>query len=100
MAPFFMVVFFAALAQAVAGINSSSWRKPQVTLSYADRVNLANQALNRSISVIDTVETGRATVYSQMAEIDFLTNQTKHEGQLDGYIYANTKGNEYAETPL
>ncbi|KAJ6527870.1 hypothetical protein DFH09DRAFT_1371341 [Mycena vulgaris] len=35
-----------------------------------------------------------------MAEIDVLTNQTKHEGQLDGYIYANIHGDESAATPL
>ncbi|KAJ7922272.1 hypothetical protein B0H13DRAFT_2655699 [Mycena leptocephala] len=85
------VVFVAGLVQAVAGIDSSSWRKPQVTLSFTDRVNLATQALNRSISVVNTIESARATVYNQMAEIDVLTNQTKHENQLDGYIYATSK---------
>jgi hypothetical protein len=35
-----------------------------------------------------------------MAEIDVLTNQTKHENQLDGYIYANIKGDEFAAKPL
>ncbi|KAJ7884522.1 hypothetical protein B0H13DRAFT_2343640 [Mycena leptocephala] len=84
---------------AAPGIVSSSWRKPNVTLSSAERVTLASAALERSVSAINTDTGFRATVYYQMADFDDLTNQTMYEDQLLGFISAATKSQQDPAKP-
>ncbi|KAJ7469010.1 hypothetical protein FB451DRAFT_1255537 [Mycena latifolia] len=83
---------FSGILAALAGpeFASSSWRKPEVTLSSAERVALANAALDQSISVISTTAALRATVFSQMAEFDIVTNQTTNGDALQDYLSAAT----------
>ncbi|KAF7348868.1 Glycoside hydrolase family 76 protein [Mycena venus] len=72
----------AVLASSEAG--SSSWRKPNVTLSSAERVALAEF---------------RATVYYQMADFDALTNNTTYANDLRDEISATTQSQEKAAKP-
>ncbi|KAJ7769010.1 hypothetical protein B0H16DRAFT_1518905 [Mycena metata] len=74
---------------------SSFWRKPNVTVSRTDRVSLAEAALQKAITFLDTTAQfsdaadtyGTAGVlYSQLAEFDLATNQTKYADTLEQYF--------------
>ncbi|KAJ7249634.1 hypothetical protein C8J57DRAFT_1723828, partial [Mycena rebaudengoi] len=73
---------------AFAGLlASSTWRKPAIVSSSADRIKLASDALEEAIShlsstgqfigePLDFQVSGR--LYEQMAEFDLMTNQTRY----------------------
>ncbi|KAJ7773512.1 hypothetical protein B0H14DRAFT_2965821 [Mycena olivaceomarginata] len=69
---------------------SSLWRKPNVTMSLADRVSVAQAALEKAITSLDTttalfpdaMDGKSGALYSQMAEFDLATNQTKYADTL------------------
>ncbi|KAJ6543145.1 hypothetical protein B0H19DRAFT_1311313 [Mycena capillaripes] len=84
---------------AVPAIESSSWRKPDVTLSMAERVSLAGAAIERSRSGLNTTTGFRATVYYQMADFDDLTNQTAYRDILPNLISQSTKSQENSAKP-
>ncbi|KAJ7812334.1 hypothetical protein B0H13DRAFT_2471204, partial [Mycena leptocephala] len=87
------IVFHNLLAVlAVPGIVSSSWRKPNVTLSSSERIHLASAALEQSASIARTVEQFRATVYYEMAEFDIATKQTTYAQELQQYLPSTTNG--------
>ncbi|KAF7337356.1 Glycoside hydrolase family 76 protein [Mycena sanguinolenta] len=70
-------------------VSESSWRKPDVTQSLPDLINLASAALGKAIDGSSIVNqfNGQtyeivATLYSEMAELDLVTNQTQYEDTL------------------
>ncbi|KAJ6552153.1 hypothetical protein B0H10DRAFT_1931584, partial [Mycena sp. CBHHK59/15] len=67
---------------AAAEITSSSWRKPDVTVSTADRVSIAGSALAKAVSMIALTTAFRGTVFYEMSEYDIVTNQTTYEDTL------------------
>ncbi|KAJ7777676.1 hypothetical protein DFH07DRAFT_936690 [Mycena maculata] len=76
-----------------AQVPSPSWRKSDITTSAVDRVNLTGTALDVAIGRLngEGLFNGEATgiagyLYSQMAEFDIITNQTKYETTLEQYL--------------
>ncbi|KAJ7796986.1 hypothetical protein B0H14DRAFT_3143605, partial [Mycena olivaceomarginata] len=75
---------------------SSLWRKPNVTMSRADRVSVAEAALEKAITFLDTSNAlfpdpgdsygVSGAFYSQLAEFDLATNQTKYADTLQQYF--------------
>ncbi|KAJ7640035.1 hypothetical protein DFH06DRAFT_1334946 [Mycena polygramma] len=104
MLPFLCVygwpIFIGTLAVlATPVIDLSSWRKPDVALTMAERVSLAEAALQRSVSGMSTTTEFLATVYYQMADFDALANQTTYSDALPGYISDSTKSQEKTAKP-
>ncbi|KAK7053556.1 glycoside hydrolase family 76 protein [Favolaschia claudopus] len=72
---------------------SPSWRNPNITTSFADRVSLSEAALN---AAVDRLSGGGqfngeqfgfpGNLYSQMAQFDIATNQTKYQSTVDQYL--------------
>ncbi|KAJ6491914.1 hypothetical protein C8R45DRAFT_1095984 [Mycena sanguinolenta] len=67
----------------------SSWRKPNITTSLADRVSIAQAALDRAISGLspdnnyDGAPWGiTGLLFSQLADFDRITNQTMYHDKL------------------
>ncbi|KAJ7117083.1 hypothetical protein C8R44DRAFT_627232, partial [Mycena epipterygia] len=66
--------------------------KPNITTSPADRVNLANAALQQAIGELSTGAQFNdgygvaGNLYSQMAEFDLATNQSTYEDTLEQYF--------------
>ncbi|KAJ7438812.1 hypothetical protein B0H11DRAFT_2254320 [Mycena galericulata] len=89
-----LVVFSTWLTHSLCGsLTSSSWRKPNVTTSLTDRVNIAGAAVDKGISMLgsDAQFDGQpwgvaGNFYSQMADYDIATNQTKYEASLKSYF--------------
>ncbi|KAJ7648816.1 hypothetical protein DFH06DRAFT_1332411 [Mycena polygramma] len=87
--------------QVVAQQAVSTWRKPNVTTSRADRVNLAEAAIKESIAQLDTStaqfpDAGDSygfagAFYSQLAEFDLATNQSKYGSILEQYFLLATE---------
>ncbi|KAJ7500086.1 hypothetical protein FB451DRAFT_1385725 [Mycena latifolia] len=75
------VFIFHGLLAALAdpGIVSSSWRKPEISLSSVERMALASAALDKSISALPTTTAFR--VYYQMAEFDIVTIRQNWQNQ-------------------
>ncbi|KAJ7201459.1 hypothetical protein C8J57DRAFT_1625704 [Mycena rebaudengoi] len=64
---------------AFAGLlASSSWRKPGIFSSSADRIKLASDALEEGISHLTPAGQFAGRLYDRMAEFDLLTNQTRY----------------------
>ncbi|KAF8183256.1 hypothetical protein K438DRAFT_1937574 [Mycena galopus ATCC 62051] len=70
-------------------VSELSWRKPNVTQSLADVVNIASAALGKAINGASAVDQfdGQTYelvgfLYSEMAEFDMNTNQTQYEDTL------------------
>ncbi|KAJ7117074.1 hypothetical protein C8R44DRAFT_627179, partial [Mycena epipterygia] len=66
---------------------------PNITTSLADRVSLASSAVEKAISMLgsDGQFDGEqydapGILYSQMAELDIATNQTKYQDSLEQYF--------------
>ncbi|KAJ7798540.1 hypothetical protein B0H14DRAFT_32672 [Mycena olivaceomarginata] len=75
--------------RARSSISESSWRKPNVTRSLADLVDIASAALTKAIDGVNTLNQfdGQtyevvATLYTEMAQFDMITNQTQYEDVL------------------
>ncbi|KAF5338858.1 hypothetical protein D9758_015567 [Tetrapyrgos nigripes] len=86
--------------------SPSSWRKPDITTSSEDRVNIASAALDKITGELSAQAqsedlpystTGRS-VYAQMAEFDRLTNQTKYKDQLKDYLGRAQRINAFSDT--
>ncbi|KAJ7190663.1 hypothetical protein GGX14DRAFT_603883 [Mycena pura] len=84
--------FFLALCRG-GELASSSWRKPNITISLEDRISIASAAIETAISKLgpdaqfDGQSLGYAgQLYSQMAEFDIATNQTKYEDTLKAFF--------------
>ncbi|KAJ7351404.1 hypothetical protein DFH08DRAFT_935093 [Mycena albidolilacea] len=72
--------------RARSSISESSWRKPNVTQSLADLIDIASAALAKAIDGVSTINQfdGQtyeyvATLYCEMAQFDMITNQTQYE---------------------
>ncbi|KAJ6452642.1 hypothetical protein C8R45DRAFT_1223443 [Mycena sanguinolenta] len=96
----FLFTFFLVLACALCSesvptlrarnlVSESSWRKPDVAQSGSDLITLASAALGKAIDGLSTVNQfdGQtyeivATLYSEMAEFDLITNQTQYQDTL------------------
>ncbi|KAF7362721.1 Glycoside hydrolase family 76 protein [Mycena venus] len=75
---------------------SSLWRKPNVTMTRADRVSVAEAALEKAITFLDTSNAlfpdpsdsygMSGAFYSQLAEFDLATSQTKYADTLQQYF--------------
>ncbi|KAJ7695420.1 hypothetical protein B0H17DRAFT_1198654 [Mycena rosella] len=85
--------FLCATLATAAQLVSPTWRKPNITTSLADRVNIAGAALDKAISMLgkddqfDGLAWGVASYfYSQIADFDIATNQTKYQDNLKGYF--------------
>ncbi|KAJ7469022.1 hypothetical protein FB451DRAFT_1255579 [Mycena latifolia] len=83
----------ATAASGHAQVASSSWRKPNITTSPADRVVYAGAAVEKGINMLGTDGQfdGEAYVtagifYSQMAEFDIVTNQRQYQDDLTQYF--------------
>ncbi|KAJ7167973.1 hypothetical protein C8R46DRAFT_996167 [Mycena filopes] len=91
---FGFVVLFHLLPSCGAGqLASPSWRKPNITMSPADRINVAEAAIEKAISMLspDAQFDGQslgyaAQLYSQMAQFDIATNQRKYVDTLKQYF--------------
>ncbi|KAJ7798538.1 hypothetical protein B0H14DRAFT_3492427 [Mycena olivaceomarginata] len=75
--------------RARSSISESSWRKPNVTQSLADLIDIASAALAKAIDGVSTINQfdGQtyeyvATLYCEMAQFDMITNQTQYENIL------------------
>ncbi|KAJ7839164.1 hypothetical protein B0H14DRAFT_3140862 [Mycena olivaceomarginata] len=79
---------------ATPGIVSSSWRKPNVTLSFAERMVLADAALKISVVEMVTVQQFRSAVCYQMADFDALAKRTMYAGDVQQYISGAAQGQE------
>ncbi|THV01181.1 hypothetical protein K435DRAFT_854037 [Dendrothele bispora CBS 962.96] len=91
--PILWALFVLNTAWAQDFAPSSSWRKPNVVISPANRISIASAALEEALSQIgpsgqfDGLSYGTAgSIYAQMAEFDLLTNQTRYKEQLKGYF--------------
>ncbi|KAF7288782.1 Glycoside hydrolase family 76 protein [Mycena indigotica] len=83
------------LTQAAAQLPGPSWRKPSITTSLTDRISLAQGAISQAISQLDSTNfmfpdpahsyPRSGTLYSQLAEFDQLTNQSRYAADLGGY---------------
>ncbi|KAF7344397.1 Glycoside hydrolase family 76 protein [Mycena sanguinolenta] len=78
-------------------LASSAWRKPNITTSLTDRVRIADAGVQKAISMLspDAQFDGQslayaAQLYSQMAELDIVSNQTQ---------YADTLRNNFLNAP-
>ncbi|KAJ7212750.1 hypothetical protein B0H12DRAFT_378246 [Mycena haematopus] len=67
-------------------VSESSWRKPNITQPLPDLITIASAAMEKAINGSSTINQfdGQtyefvATMYSEMAEIDLITNQTQYE---------------------
>ncbi|KAK0222372.1 hypothetical protein IW262DRAFT_1553644 [Armillaria fumosa] len=66
---------------------SSSWRSPNVTTSQDDRISIASAALDKTIGfVLNSAYGTPGMLYAQMAEFDWITNQTKYKDLLKKYF--------------
>ncbi|KAK0504473.1 hypothetical protein EDD18DRAFT_1133938 [Armillaria luteobubalina] len=68
---------------------SISWRKPNITSSKDDRINIASAAIEKASTMLqsswffnDSLHVTEFRIYAQMAEIDRLTNQTRYRQTL------------------
>ncbi|KAJ7479366.1 hypothetical protein B0H11DRAFT_1916367 [Mycena galericulata] len=104
-----LVVFSTWLTHSLCGsLTSSSWRKPNVTTSLTDRVNIAGAAVDKGISMLgsDAQFDGQpwgvaGNFYSQMADYDIATNQTKYEASLKSYfLQASQLRNNFSDEAL
>ncbi|KAJ7049229.1 hypothetical protein C8F01DRAFT_1184240 [Mycena amicta] len=77
--------------------SSSSWRKPTMSTTQAERVAIAQAALDKGVSMLDG--TGQfsgeswkvaANLYYQLADVDMATGQTKYRETLSG-LFAKTE---------
>ncbi|KAF7365880.1 Glycoside hydrolase family 76 protein [Mycena venus] len=81
-----LVVSFQLLVLCRGGqLVSSSWRRPNVTISLEDRINIAGMAIETAMSKLgpDAQFDGHPSrhaghLYSQMAKFDIVSNQTKY----------------------
>ncbi|KAJ7155125.1 hypothetical protein C8R46DRAFT_1196660 [Mycena filopes] len=78
---------------------SSTWRKPAMTMSSAAQVALVDAALQKSTSVLATNGEFAATLYSEMAEFDVVSNQTKYQVELKDYLSGSTKSQQKSQEP-
>ncbi|KAF7288743.1 Glycoside hydrolase family 76 protein [Mycena indigotica] len=88
------------VAKAAAQLPGPSWRKPSITTSLEDRISVAQGAISRAISQLDSTNfmfpdpthsyPRSGTLYSQLAEFDQLTNQSRYAADLGGY-YGSAK---------
>ncbi|KAJ7908218.1 hypothetical protein B0H13DRAFT_2331620 [Mycena leptocephala] len=90
--PLVLVSYFLLSCRA-GQLASSSWRRPNITISPADRISIADAAIEKAISMLgpdaqfDGQSLGYAgQLYSQMAEFDIATNQTKYADTLKQYF--------------
>ncbi|KAJ6495444.1 hypothetical protein C8R45DRAFT_1095076 [Mycena sanguinolenta] len=74
-------------------LASSAWRKPYITTSLTDRVRIAGAGVQKGISMLsaDAQFDGQslgyaAQLYSQMAELDIVSNQTQYADTLKQYF--------------
>ncbi|KAJ6470440.1 hypothetical protein C8R45DRAFT_1015639 [Mycena sanguinolenta] len=88
-----LAVLLVAPTPSTAQLASSSWRKPNITTSLADRVSIAGAAIDKAASMLgndsqfDGLAWGVAGYfYSEMADFDIATNQTKYENTLKQYF--------------
>ncbi|KAK7023370.1 hypothetical protein VNI00_016785 [Paramarasmius palmivorus] len=93
-----LVPLFLSFLLSVSGqtfSSSPSWRKPDITSSIDQRIQVAGAALDRIANTLDSqgrldasgVYYGTAgALYGQMAEFDRLTNQRKYQAQLRQYF--------------
>ncbi|KAJ7277182.1 hypothetical protein C8J57DRAFT_1308719 [Mycena rebaudengoi] len=80
-----LLVTFSYLS-AAQEVSPSTWRKPNITASTAERISLAGAALEKAVDMLSTTTQYRATVYSQMAEFDILTQRTTYRDGLQTYF--------------
>ncbi|KAK7044487.1 glycoside hydrolase family 76 protein [Favolaschia claudopus] len=74
-------------------LASPSWRKPNITTSVVDRISLADAAVEKAISMLDSdakfdgQSLGYAAqLFSQMAELDTATNRTHYSDTLKDFF--------------
>ncbi|KAJ6505662.1 hypothetical protein C8R47DRAFT_1243493 [Mycena vitilis] len=84
-----------------------SWRKPNITTSIADRTSRAGAALDVAIDrlstdgLFDSDASGTAgNLYSQMAQFDIYTNQTKYQSTLQQSLTTVQKSRANFTDPL
>ncbi|KAJ7577880.1 hypothetical protein C8J56DRAFT_1112569 [Mycena floridula] len=73
-------------------VTPSAWRKPGISKTQAERISLAQAAIEESLQKVDMNTGGismagstiinTAVLYSQMATFDLLANQTQYKDQL------------------
>ncbi|KAF7365901.1 Glycoside hydrolase family 76 protein [Mycena venus] len=98
MTPLFISTALLLPLRSLAQQASSSWRKPNITTSRDDRVSVAEAAIEKALVFIDATngqfsDPGDSyglggTLYSQLAEFDLATNQTKYADVLQRYFLA------------
>ncbi|KAJ7249654.1 hypothetical protein C8J57DRAFT_1668616 [Mycena rebaudengoi] len=81
MFPFLLTLIYGLFLPhlAFAGLlTSSTWRKPAIVSSSADRIKLASDAVEEAISHLTSTGQFIGRLYEQMAEFDLMTNQTRY----------------------
>ncbi|KAF7290160.1 Glycoside hydrolase family 76 protein [Mycena indigotica] len=94
--PLLLVALVVVVAQVASQLLGASWRKPNITTSLEDRIRLAQGALSQAISQLDSATLAfpdpattyglSGALYSQLAEFDQLTNQSRYAITLGGYF--------------
>ncbi|KAJ7837682.1 hypothetical protein B0H14DRAFT_3460012 [Mycena olivaceomarginata] len=94
--PLLLVAF--VLSSILAQVVSPYWRKPNITASPAERINLAGAALAEAVNQLNpatqffpnatsgAVAGYKGSFYGQMAEFDLITKQTMWEKSLKTYF--------------
>ncbi|KAJ7124303.1 hypothetical protein C8R44DRAFT_875357 [Mycena epipterygia] len=90
----FAVSLAFSIPHVVAQQTPLSWRKPNITSSFPDRVSIAGAAIEKAVAFIDSTTAQfpgesygvAGTFYSQLAEFDAATNQTKYGDTLQQYF--------------
>ncbi|KAJ7060915.1 hypothetical protein C8F01DRAFT_1141274 [Mycena amicta] len=103
-----LLVVVLAIHAVKAQIASPSWRKSNITTAPADRISIANGALQETISHLGA--TGQfsdadyfipAIFYSQLAAFDIATNGTQYQDSLTRYFsLAQTVSTNFSSTKM
>ncbi|KAJ7174857.1 hypothetical protein C8R46DRAFT_1081918 [Mycena filopes] len=100
---FLLTLLVLTAMQVTSQVTPSSWRKPDITTSLAERVRLAGAALDTAIDRLGTDDDpigAAGDLYAQMALFDMATNQSKYESALGEYFEVVLKSAANFSNPL
>ncbi|KAK0445674.1 uncharacterized protein EV420DRAFT_1484303 [Desarmillaria tabescens] len=76
----------------------TSWKNPNIMLSKDGRISIPSAALEKVVS-LDSTHATSSRLYTQIAEFDTLTNQTKYKETLkQGFMLAKLDNSEFLNT--
>ncbi|KAL0575195.1 hypothetical protein V5O48_006770 [Marasmius crinis-equi] len=75
-----------------SSLNKADWRKPTITATRSQRIQVAQSAIEKALSnlrgdgLFSTSFYASAVLYSDMAEFDFVSNGTRYKDQLARFL--------------